>query len=102
MRSAANGVAAATDHEAKAADAPEAGVAGEEGEEHDEDDDDDLDGGISLAAMEAELKPKVLETFDSIANNYKKLRRLQDQLVERTMQDDGLSLAQQRRYKMLR
>jgi RNA polymerase primary sigma factor len=100
--SSANGVAAATDHEAKAADAPEAGAVGAAGEEHDEDDDDDLDGGISLAAMEAELKPKVLETFDSIATNYKKLRRLQDQLVERTMQDDELSPAQQRRYKRLR
>ncbi len=32
--------------------------------------------------MEAELKPKVLETFDTIATNYKKLRKLQDELVE--------------------
>ena len=28
--------------------------------------------------MEAELKPKVLATFDTIAGTYKKLRRLQD------------------------
>ena len=28
--------------------------------------------------MEAELKPKVLETFDRIACTYKKLRKLQD------------------------
>ena len=33
--------------------------------------------------MEAELKPKVLETFDLVATNYKKLRKLQDQVVER-------------------
>ena len=46
----------------------------------DEEDDDDLDNSISLAAMEAELKPKVLQTFDDIAGNYKKLRKLQDQL----------------------
>ena len=39
--------------------------------------DDEFEGGISLSAMEAELKPKVLETFDGIADNYKKLRRLQ-------------------------
>src|ERR1700677_2890082 len=41
------------------------------------DDDDDLENSISLSAMEAELKPKVLETFDRIADAYKKLRRLQ-------------------------
>ncbi|MGH6792983.1 MAG: RNA polymerase sigma factor region1.1 domain-containing protein, partial [Methyloceanibacter sp.] len=53
-----------------------------EREEYD-DDDDDLENALSLAAMEAELKPQVLETFDLVATNYKKLRRLQDQLVER-------------------
>src|SRR5262249_40878576 len=37
------------------------------------DDDEDLENSLSLAAMEAELKPKVLETFDSIATEYKKL-----------------------------
>ena len=33
---------------------------------------------LSLAAMEAELKPQVLETLDVIADTYKKLRKLQD------------------------
>src|SRR5688572_25134177 len=55
-----------------------------EGEEEEEDD-DDLENSLSLAAMEAELKPQVLETFDLVATNYKKLRRLQDQLVERAL-----------------
>ena len=41
-------------------------------------DDEDFENALSLAAMEAELKPKVLETFDKIAANYKKLRRQQD------------------------
>ena len=41
-------------------------------------DDDDMENSVSLSAMEAELKPKVLETFDHIADAYKKLRRLQD------------------------
>jgi RNA polymerase primary sigma factor len=45
-------------------------------------DEDDLENNVSLSAMEAELKPKVLETFDAIADNYKKLRRLQDQDIE--------------------
>jgi RNA polymerase primary sigma factor len=45
-------------------------------------DEDDMESSLSLAAIEAELKPKVLETFDAIADNYKKLRRLQDQDIE--------------------
>src|SRR4026209_2131721 len=39
------------------------------------DDEDDYENALSLAAMEAELKPKVLETFDRIASTYKKLRK---------------------------
>src|ERR1700733_6474667 len=38
-------------------------------------DDDEFENQMSLAAIEAELKPKVVETFDKIADNYKKLRR---------------------------
>ena len=74
----------------------------EDGEGQQGEDEDDDDGGMSLAAMEAELKPKVLETFDRIANNYKKLRRLQDILVEKRLKNEDLSSSQQRRYKKLR
>src|SRR5213075_899820 len=42
-------------------------------------DDDEFENQMSLAAIEAELKPKVVEIFDKIADNYKKLRRLQEQ-----------------------
>ncbi len=66
------------------------------------DDDEDLENSLSLAAMEAELKPKVLETFDSIASEYKKLRKLQDQHVERKLADDALSPQQEKRSKKLR
>ena len=41
-------------------------------------DEDDLENSMSLAAIEAELKPKVLETFDNIADAFKRLRRLQE------------------------
>ena len=41
-------------------------------------DEDDLENSMSLAAIEAELKPKVLETFDTIADTFKRLRRLQE------------------------
>jgi len=66
-----------------------------------DDDDDDYDNSISIAAMEAELKPKVLETFDRVAEEYKKLRKLQDQLVEKKMANEALSPQQQRRYGKL-
>ena len=69
--------------------------------ENTDDDDDDLENSISLAAMEAELKPQVVETFDRVASSYKKLRRLQDQLVENRLKNERLSPAQERRYKKL-
>jgi RNA polymerase primary sigma factor len=66
------------------------------------DDDDDLENSVSLSAMEAELKPKVLETFDRIADAYKKLRRLQDQNVQNKLKNETLSPAQERKYKALK
>jgi RNA polymerase primary sigma factor len=66
-----------------------------------EDDDDEGENNLSLAAMEAELKPKVLEIFDLIAGNYKKLRKLQDQRHDLALQKEELSVSQDRRYKKL-
>jgi RNA polymerase primary sigma factor len=66
------------------------------------DDEDDLENSVSLSAMEADLKPKVLETFDRIADAYKKLRRLQDQNVENKLRSESLSPAQERKYKALK
>src|SRR5215471_8202350 len=62
-------------------------------------DDDDMENSLSLAAIEAELKPKVVETFDNIADAYKRLRRLQDQDIQNKLRNDSLSPAQERRYK---
>jgi RNA polymerase primary sigma factor len=67
-----------------------------------EEDGDDMEGNVSLSAMEAELKPKVLETFDMIADDYKKLHRLQEQLVEGRLKNETLSPSQERRYKKLK
>ncbi|GBU16079.1 RNA polymerase sigma 70 factor RpoD [Methylobacterium sp.] len=46
------------------------------------DDEDDMENNVSLAAMEAEIKPRVLETFDNVASNYRKLRKLQNEEAE--------------------
>jgi RNA polymerase primary sigma factor len=67
-----------------------------------EDMDDDMEGNVSLSAMEAELKPKVVETFDRIADQYKKLRKLQEQHVEGALKNEALSPSQERRYKKLK
>ncbi len=67
-----------------------------------DDDEDDLENALSLAAMEAELKPKVVETFDKVADAYKRLRKLQDQNVENKLKNESLSPSQERRYKKLK
>ena len=65
-------------------------------------DEDDMEGSLSLAAIEAELKPKVLETFDKVADAYKRLRRLQEQDIQFQLQNSSLSPAQERKYKKLK
>ena len=65
-------------------------------------DEDDLENSMSLAAIETELKPKVLETFDKIADTFKRLRRLQDQDIYNKLHNESLSPAQERKYKKLK
>jgi RNA polymerase primary sigma factor len=62
----------------------------------------DDEGNLSLSAMEAALKPQVLETLDQIAALYKKLGKLQDASVEAALASDELSTGQERRFKKLR
>ena len=76
-------------------------VGGESRVEEEEEDEDEVN--LSLAAMEAELRPQVVATFDRIADTYKKLRKLQDQQVENRLAATGsLSPSQERRYKQLK
>ena len=67
-------------------------------------DEDDMEGSLSLAAIEAELKPKVVETFDTIADSFKKLRRLQEQDIESRLKSASTALSpnQERKYKKLK
>jgi RNA polymerase primary sigma factor len=66
-------------------------------------DEDDLENSMSLAAIEAELKPKVLETFDTIASEFKRLRRLQEQDIQNKLHSTGsLTPSQERKYKKLK
>ena len=63
--------------DAKPGDAPAADGAPAP-EELDEDD----EANLSLAAMEAQLKPRVLEAFDAIAKHYKKLQKTQEERLQ--------------------
>src|SRR5262245_43484216 len=89
---------------------PFKGGADEDGEEKDpgeaaaesDYDEDDMENSLSLAAIEAELKPKVVETFDTIADSFKRLRRLQEQDIEFRLKNSSLSPAQERKYKKLK
>src|ERR1700729_1393360 len=54
-------------------------------------DDDDMQNLVSVAAIEAELKPKVIESFDTIADTYKRLRRVQDQDIQLQLKRLSLS-----------
>jgi RNA polymerase primary sigma factor len=62
-------------------------------------DEDDMQKSLSVSAMEAELKPKVFETFNSIADNFKRLRRLQELNIQGKLKNERLSPAQERKSK---
>ncbi|KEC59268.1 RNA polymerase sigma factor rpoD [Bartonella quintana JK 19] len=73
------------------------------GVEDDEEEDDDVN--LSLAAMENELCPQVMETLDFIAEAYIKLRKLQDQHVESSLaerKEGTLSPSQKKKYIQLK
>ncbi|AXI55561.1 RNA polymerase sigma factor RpoD (plasmid) [Pseudoseohaeicola sp. NH-UV-7] len=69
----------------------------------DDDDDDDEQANMSLAAMEAALKPQVLETLDRIALDYVKLSEMQDSRISATLNEDGsFSSSEETTYQKLR
>ncbi|RFB03873.1 RNA polymerase sigma factor RpoD [Parvularcula marina] len=65
-------------------------------------DEDDMDeGDLSLSAKEAELREGVMETFQDIADDFKKLRRLQDIQIEQHLSGEDLSDSQHKRLRKL-
>ncbi|KZY35274.1 RNA polymerase sigma factor RpoD [Roseovarius sp. HI0049] len=71
--------------------------------EDDGDEDEDEQANMSLAAMEAALKPRVLETLDRIADDYEKLAEMQDSRISATLNEDGsFSQTQEDTYQTLR
>ncbi|MEO0343215.1 MAG: RNA polymerase sigma factor RpoD [Pseudomonadota bacterium] len=69
----------------------------------DDDDDDDEAANLSLAAMEAALKPQVLDTLASIAKDYNKLADMQDERISATLNEgDDFSDKNEKAYQKLR
>ncbi|MCX7566428.1 RNA polymerase sigma factor RpoD [Sulfitobacter sp. F26169L] len=69
----------------------------------DDDDDEDEQANMSLAAMEAALKPQVLEALDLIADDYVKLSQMQDNRISATLnEDDSFSSTNEATYQKLR
>ena len=69
----------------------------------DDDDDDDDQSNMSLAAMEAALKPRVLEILDRIAEDYSQLSEMQDDRISATLNDGSdFSESQEKHYQDLR
>ena len=64
--------------------------------------DDDEDTTMSLAMLEQTLMPEVIENFEKIAADYKKMHRLQDQRIAAQAQGKAQSKAQETRYKNLK
>jgi RNA polymerase primary sigma factor len=68
-----------------------------------EEDDDDEASAMSLAAMEAALKPKVLETLEIIARDYAKLAEMQDLRMSATLSETAsYSASDEAAYQKLR
>jgi RNA polymerase primary sigma factor len=69
----------------------------------DDDDDEDEQANMSLAAMEAALKPQVLEALDIIADDYVQLSEMQDSRISATLNEDSsFSTGDEALYQKLR
>ena len=73
---------------------------GEEGSSK-KDEDDDEDNTLSLAQMEAALKPDAIERFARIAKTFKSFEKLQAERVETLARGDVLTKAKENRYEKL-
>ena len=89
------------DRSAEGAAPPPSGAPSGEAEGEPDEEDEEGDNNLSLSAMEMELKPTVLASFDVIASTYKKLRKLQDQSVELQSDSKELTTAQRNRLTKL-
>ncbi|MCA0369417.1 MAG: RNA polymerase sigma factor RpoD, partial [Proteobacteria bacterium] len=77
--------------------------AAEDKPESDDEDDDDFDdgGGMSISALEAELRDGVMEVLNLIAADFGAFRQLQDKLVQARLKGEALSAKDEKAYQAL-
>ena len=83
-------------------DEDEDGEEGEEGEGRKRDDDEEEDNTMSLAQMEAALKPDAIERFARITDHFKKFEKLQAERVEVLGAGEEFPKAKEDKYEKLR
>ncbi len=95
-----DGGAAAKDDEDEADDGGEDESASEETstEGADDDDPDGEEQNLSLAAMEATLTPKVIDTFEQITATYAKLHKVQLQRIQALQRGEEVKSSLEKRY----
>ena len=67
-----------------------------------DEDDENEEANLSLSAMEQQLLPQVLETFDTIAETYGKLARMQKRRIEKLQRGEELARTTERKYEKLK
>ncbi|WP_430436326.1 RNA polymerase sigma factor RpoD [Oceanibaculum nanhaiense] len=73
-----------------------------EGETEESEEGDEDDNTMSLSAMEAELKPIVLEQLDQIAESYGKLQKLQERRLLKIQKGEALTKQSEVKYEQQR
>ena len=64
--------------------------------------DDDDEFNISLASLEIELKPKILETFKNISKNYRKLIAYQEESLQCILSSQKFSDSKKKNYEKIK
>ena len=95
---------AAADDESEAKEPAEGGEETEEGAapEEGEGEGEAEDNSISLAAMELELLPQVIETFEGIADTYAKMQKVQEQRLAALQKGEKVPPATEKKYDKLK
>jgi len=82
---------------------PEEGAEAEADKPDQDEEDEDFDdgGGMSISALEAELRDGVMETLDAIASDFDAFRKLQEKLVDTRLKGEDLSTKDRKAYDTL-
>ena len=73
-----------------------------ENENNENEADEEDEYNISLASLEIELKPKILETFNKITKNYKKLTSYQKEKLEAVLKNEAYSESKKKNYERIK